>query len=306
MPRYLFSWDNIPDAIVTALASAIGSEGDARTGLRATYGARPKQVFVQDLWPVLLDAWLPIDDDMRSWIVEELVAAGLGDLSIDVTAEIGQFQYLRTCRNASTLRIIVLSAFQTIGEPGYAPSLGSSTANSQTLEAETSTTSDTSVAPQKADAADPETQGEPPVDVTLVDWVIRSLSEAAGMEITRDTDGDIPIPRGSSVTYIRVDSENPVLHFFSFAVSKMPANPALYEAVNEINLQLELCKAIVIEDGTAVLFSATIPADSLSTKGLMYALDQVSATADHFDSLLVDRFGGTTMMLDEAGDVVDV
>ena len=289
MPRYRFSWDYVPDPIVTSLATALRIEGDPRAGLRATYGRRPKSVFVQDTWPVLLESWLPTDDDMRTWIVDMLKENGLGEPSIDTSDLDGQMAYLRSCRNAGTLRTIVLAAFHAIGEPDYAvaPLATDSTHDSGTGAASTAV----------IDAV----PGE-----SLEDWLLRTLSEVFEVAIERDADGDIPVPRGSSVTFLRADKENPILDLFAPVVSGMPVNESVFEAVNTINTQLRIPKAIVIADGTGIVIGASIPADSLSVDGLMYAINEVSTAADYFDTLLAERFGGTTMLQDESEEPVDV
>lgn len=117
MPRYRFNWSNLPDEFVAAICDYLGLEGEPREALRATYGARPKDQFIKDTWPLLLEGWLPVDDVARAAIVVGLRDAGLGDLSFDVSAADGQLAYLHTCRAATTLREIVLLEFHLLGEP---------------------------------------------------------------------------------------------------------------------------------------------------------------------------------------------
>ena len=117
MPRYRFSWSNLPEGFTAAACEYLGLAGDPDDALRAAYGARPKEQFVADTWPLLLEGWLPLDEVAREGVVTGLREAGLGDLSIDVSEAAGQLEYLHTCRAAKTLREIVLLEFHLFGEP---------------------------------------------------------------------------------------------------------------------------------------------------------------------------------------------
>jgi hypothetical protein len=71
---------------------------------------------------------------------------------------------------------------------------------------------------------------------------------------------------------------------------------AVYEAVNAINAQLPMAKAMVFAEGRQIFLSTHVLVDILSAAELMFAIDLVSGAADHFDSLLQKRFGGATML----------
>ena len=109
---------NIPLALLLELTD--GAE-DPASLLQSRYGARPKDQFVQNKWPLLRDLWLANDDAVRDNVVACLVAAGLGDGAPDPDAA-SQMAYLSGLRNAKTLRTIVLEAFHQYGEePHEAP-----------------------------------------------------------------------------------------------------------------------------------------------------------------------------------------
>lgn len=117
MPRYRFSWENLPATLVSELADAAKlPSDDACEQLRLRYGARPKDEFVAELWPELREVWLATDDESRNEVVEHLRNEGLGDLSVDPVDPPAQMDYLRSLRNAKTLRAVVLRAFHTYGE----------------------------------------------------------------------------------------------------------------------------------------------------------------------------------------------
>ncbi len=114
MPKYRFRWEALPPDTLAEITDTLGLEGDPVTALRRGYGARPTTQFVRELWPQLRDGWLTRDDYLREWVVEQLRSARLGDPSLD-----DDMVYLRSCRNAETLRQIVLAAFHIAGDAGY-------------------------------------------------------------------------------------------------------------------------------------------------------------------------------------------
>src|SRR3954462_2688075 len=104
MPRYRFAWTNFPGGLLKALAGSAGLEGDPAEALRRRYGARPAPTFIQDMWPTLLDAWLPADHASRDALAEALRELGLGRSDISIRTKQGQLEYLRTIRNAPRMR----------------------------------------------------------------------------------------------------------------------------------------------------------------------------------------------------------
>ncbi|MDI1290117.1 MAG: YbjN domain-containing protein, partial [bacterium] len=77
----------------------------------------------------------------------------------------------------------------------------------------------------------------------------------------------------------------------------------VYEAVNSINMQVAMAKAIVDADEKQIILTAALPIiGTLSSDEVMLAIELVAEAADHFDSLLQKRFGGTTMLDDDADE----
>lgn len=123
MPRYKFSWDRLPTALLHGLTTDLDldADADAPAALRHAFGARPSDGFVQAAWPTLRDAWLTNDGPSRIAVVERLRACKLGDLAIDATTESAQMAYLRSCRNTATHRGIVLDVFLAVGATAETP-----------------------------------------------------------------------------------------------------------------------------------------------------------------------------------------
>ena len=118
MPRYQFRWEQIPADTLNEIARDLGLDDDALPVLPRLYGMRPSTDFVRDLWPTLREGWLARDGAARAWVVEELRAVGLGDLSIDGDDAAAELRYLHSCRNSERLRQIVLTAFHSAGDIG--------------------------------------------------------------------------------------------------------------------------------------------------------------------------------------------
>ena len=296
MPRYRFAWSNLPDQLLKKLAKALQLPGDPSDGLRRRYGSRPKANFVQDAWPTLLEAWLPTDSASREFMVEELQGAGLGRSDISVRTKRGQLDYLASCRNAPTLRSIALAAFLAAGEPNTMQAPPMRNVPSSPEE------------PPPAGTGRARDQAQTPSGHEGLDaWVIATLKEAFDLpELHRDVDGDIPIPRGSAVLFIRPhDDDSPFLQIFAPILRGFRMSPDVYEAVNAINSQIPMAKATVNADGSIILLEAQLLTHTLSPQELLLAIDLVSGAADHFDTLLQARFGGETL-LDDDDDAIEV
>lgn len=286
MARYRFNWENLPSSLLLALKNRLRLEGPPAAALRDVYGARPKERFIADAWPTLLEAWLPREGGARVAIVEQLQARGLGAAGSPAKTTAQQLDYLRSCRNSTTLRHIVLTQLILAGEADLAP------------VPTTKPVPDTSPQPRveipSEDGADHEVH-------TLANFVDETLRSILGLsELRRDDDGDIPIRTGSAMCYVRVrdhhDQPSQVI-LISPLVHQMTKSPDLLDSINEINLQLTLGRVIFAED--RVVLEAELLADTLSPQELQWALDYVTSAADYFDDKLVSRFGGVTMFPEE-------
>ncbi|WP_061001382.1 T3SS (YopN, CesT) and YbjN peptide-binding chaperone 1 [Mycolicibacterium mucogenicum] len=146
----------------------------------------------------------------------------------------------------------------------------------------------------------------------LDQWLVTTLKRELNLdEIERDDDGDIPINCGSAVVFVRAipgsEDEADRIEVFAPLLAEFAMRPQVYEAVNEINRQTPIAKAIVEPDGLQIILQAEIYIfDELSSAQLMATLNLVADRADHYDSLLQKRFGGRTMADDDNDDEFDV
>jgi hypothetical protein len=115
MPRR-FDWNAVPGPLLRRLTRELGLTGGPVQALSGAYGATPRAEFVRDAWPTLRDAWLARDTASRRLVVQQLRERGLGDATLPVGNREQQLAYLASCRNAGTLRQLVLTAFHDLGE----------------------------------------------------------------------------------------------------------------------------------------------------------------------------------------------
>lgn len=141
----------------------------------------------------------------------------------------------------------------------------------------------------------------------LSEWLESTLKDELKVsKIVRDEDGDIAIPYGSSVLYVRQgEDDSPFLTVFALLLEGFRKSPDVYEAVNAINRQIPLAKVFVDEDNVLMVMSIDLPVFNLSSDDLTLAIEIVSTEADRFDTLLQKRFGGTTALEDD-DDEIDV
>ncbi len=116
MPTYRFRWENIDPLLIEALCPEEDTHEDRISWLRASYGARPRADFIADVWPILRDTWVLPQPELRDGVIAQLREAGLGDMTVDVATADGCAEYLKSCRNATTLRSIVLDELIRAGE----------------------------------------------------------------------------------------------------------------------------------------------------------------------------------------------
>lgn len=142
----------------------------------------------------------------------------------------------------------------------------------------------------------------------LDEWLEETLKREFKVDsIERDADGDIPIPCGSAVAFVRAFDEDPSrIHIFAPLLGDFTMRPEVYEAVNSINLQVPLAKAVVDTESNQIILAADLFIfDELSPDQLMATIELIADQADYYDSRLQKRFGGTTM-LDDDEDELDV
>jgi hypothetical protein len=135
----------------------------------------------------------------------------------------------------------------------------------------------------------------------LGSWLDATLCNELGLAtVTRDADGDIPLSYEGTVVYVRQGEPGcSFLTVTALLLEDFEVVPEVFAAVNAINAQVPLAKTIVDVDTVQIVTSVELPViDSLSPQDLMLAIDTVADTAEYFNVLLQNRFGGATPLDD--------
>ncbi len=293
MPRYRFSWDNLPPGLLRQLGSGLRLRPPVDQALRERYGARPEQDFVRDAWPTLIKAWLETDDESRELVVAELQARGLGKARAPAVSAASQLYYLRSCRNSSALRETVAAIFTAFGESEDFPT---------PVPSETTAEDNPIVTPDWQPSDSGAEADQPPTSLTeWLGWAVAQILEVD--QVNRDPDGDIRIRYGSTMCFVRGIEDPPSVRLFAPMVIDIPRTPALLEDLNDINLNITVGR-VVHTPANEVLFSLELYGEQLTVEIVRASLDAATTIADHFDHQLQARFGGKTLYAEVSDDSV--
>jgi Putative bacterial sensory transduction regulator len=293
MPRYRFSWDNLPTALLDQLGSDLRLRPPVGQALRDHYGARPGPDFVRDAWPTLLEGWLANDDESRDIVVQELQARGLGKARAPAVSAASQLYYLRSCRNSSALREAVAAIFTAFGESEDFPT---------PVPSETTAEDNPIVTPDWQPSDSGGQADQPPTSLTeWLGWAVAQILQVD--QVNRDPDGDIRIRYGSTMCFVRGIEDPPSVRLFAPMVIDIPQTPALLADLNDINLNITVGR-VVHTPANEVLFSLELYGEQLTVEIIRASLDAATTIADHFDHQLQSRFGGKTLYAEVSDDSV--
>lgn len=107
-----FTWRRVPPPLARDLAEHLGlGRRSVLEKLESAFPDGPNEDFVKQAWPVLLERWATRNPAVREHLSQRLHAKGLGDPSRLGTSAASRNAFLRSCRNASGLRRVVLTEF---------------------------------------------------------------------------------------------------------------------------------------------------------------------------------------------------
>jgi hypothetical protein len=132
-------------------------------------------------------------------------------------------------------------------------------------------------------------------------WAVGQILERENLEV--DHDGDIPIPYGSALCYVRAREDPPSILVFAPLVVDLAVSPELLTEINAINLAIDVGK-VVHTGGDEVVYSLLLVGEQLSVPILAASLEAATHIADHFDHQIQRRFGGKTLFPETASDSV--
>ena len=125
----------------------------------------------------------------------------------------------------------------------------------------------------------------------LRELVDEALTPLFGSAPRHDDDGDIPVPWGSSLVFVRVDEDVPVVQLFGFVVEGVKDLERAAFEVSVLNRDFRFIKFLLVED--RVMARVHLPAWPFVPEHLRSMLTGMSAQLDQIDEDLVARVGGT-------------
>lgn len=143
-----------------------------------------------------------------------------------------------------------------------------------------------------------------PTGGSLFEFVVGALREGTGTEPYRSGESEIAVPRGSSLTIVQVLSEPEAVRFWSVLVDDVPASPALFKALNDINARNRIGCTYWSKDQISI--DHHLLPHGLSKDEIMTALHVVTSTADTLDHMLQQEFGGRLFRRERKDDEVEV
>lgn len=300
VPRFKFQWANLPDELqLSLLPEDQRGSGNASDELKRAFGARPKEEFIRDQWPVLLENWLKKDAQSCELLASSLRSLGLGD-----TAIASDIDYLLGCKNTKNLRTFALQVFLDFGEE--------TRSNSKDINEIREMTRGSSNASQVSTKKEDNSSVDSDEDAlkTLCKKALAAISLKFEVPIDKiyiDDDGDISIPWGSSNVFLRVSPGSSIefARYMIFAplLSGVEETPAVFEILNEINKALVMGSVtfasnhITMEDSVL----ASIPGDSLGN-----LIEYIAVMADDYDNKLQQYVGGKLFYREKSDDEVEV
>lgn len=317
MPRFRFSWANIEPAVLQAITTHLNLPGEnPAEELRRAYGARPRENFVEETWPVLLGSWLSTDQPSR-----EAIAASLRERGVGSTDIADDSQYLGSCRNTIGLRRVVLPVFIAMGEiardeMGSVPVPPADDPNPfggrQRLGAAPSPSAGSRLGGGDDESSSVETsipsQGPAPDEAAhtvdhLRNWVRDTLRTAFDdPDLEPDDEGELSVPYGSIVTFLTVNDEPLRVEIYAVLLRDIQYSEQLLKTLNIINARLNFEKVVHIPEANVIVLSTQLSALGISQRSLLEHLRMVAMASDFFDTQLHEQFGGIQIGEDKKKD----
>lgn len=124
----------------------------------------------------------------------------------------------------------------------------------------------------------------------LCELVDAALTPLFGQTPQKDDDGDIPVPWGSSLVFVRVEQDAPVVRLFSVVVEGVTDRRRASFEVNVLNRDLRFLKFVLL--GDRVVAEQQLPAWPFVPEHLRSMLTGMSQHLDELDEDLAARIGG--------------
>lgn len=127
----------------------------------------------------------------------------------------------------------------------------------------------------------------------LRDLAAAALESVLEGEAEFDPDGDIPVPAGNTVIYVRVDEDAPAIRLFGWLLHDVKWTPRVGHALNEFNKRLNIVRLVHHDDH--IMLSAQLVCIPFVAESLRQVVLGVSGLVDGLDIRVQERIGGLLM-----------
>lgn len=117
-----------------------------------------------------------------------------------------------------------------------------------------------------------------------------ALTAPGGEPVEYDEDGDIPVPVGSALLFVRVHESAPVVEMFAVVVRGVQDTARAAFEVAVLNRDTRMIKFVLLED--AVIATLHLPATPFAPRQLRALVASMGDVVDRVDDDLVARVGG--------------
>lgn len=126
---------------------------------------------------------------------------------------------------------------------------------------------------------------------SLSQVLLDALTKVTGLKHLKfDGDGDIAIPYGSALTFVRLINEPPYVYIYSPILRAVEESPDIFARLNDMNARETLMRFLLRNE--TVYATAAICASPFVSEHLTQAFMHFCAVSDGVDSLLQAEFGG--------------
>ncbi len=144
-------------------------------------------------------------------------------------------------------------------------------------------------------AVRPDSAAEP--ESSLAQELLAAIREITGFgDLEFDNDGDICLPRGSQVIFVRRIGTTPFARIWSPLVREVEETPELLAQLNSLNTNAGLVR-FCVHDGV-VLAEADVAAEPTVARHVDLALRRFCDATDGVDAILQREFGGRTAFIE--------
>ncbi len=127
----------------------------------------------------------------------------------------------------------------------------------------------------------------------LRDLVAAAMVDITGDEVEFDADGDIAVPAGNTVVYVRVEEDSPAVVLFAALLAGVRWTPRVGHTLNDVNGHVRYGRLHFLEDG-CVMVEYRIFCRPFVPELLRHAVVGMSLLVDGLDVALQERIGGRT------------